>query len=459
MIELRGVSYAYPGAAAPALCRVDLTVPDGQWLLVAGPSGCGKSTLLYLLNGLVPHVLGGQPQGEIRVDGLTPGNVPVGQWSRRVGTVFQNPETQLFMLRVEEDVAFGCQNLGLPAAETRRRVDEALERMSLGPIRGREVSKLSGGQKQRLAIAGALAMGCQTLLLDEPTSDLDDTGRGELLAALDNLRRGGHTIIMTEHRFQGLAGLVDRVVTMEDGRIVSDGPLPPPEPCHRCRRPTACRLDGPAVVEIHDATFSYDRGRPVLDGMSLAARAGEVVALHGPNGCGKTTLLKLLSGLLRCGGGSVRIAGMDNPTLRRLVGKVGLLLQNPDEQLFTATAIEEVAFGPRNLGQPVDAVGWLDRVGLGRYADAHPASLSRGERKRLAAAAVLAMRPEVILLDEPTTGLDRRAWTALMDVVVDQARECGAAVLFSTHHAEVTAAFANRELLIREGKLVDDRVL
>ena len=190
MIQLRGVDYTYPDSAFPALRDIDLAVADGEWLLLAGPSGGGKSTLLYLLNGLAPHVLGGEIRGHIEINSLVPANVPVRELSRRVGTVFQNPETQLFMLRVGEDVAFGCENLGLPPVETQGRVERALAQVSLASLREQEVFTLLGGQKQRLAIAGALAMGCRTLLLDEPTSDLDAPSRAELLAVLRSLHQG-----------------------------------------------------------------------------------------------------------------------------------------------------------------------------------------------------------------------------------------------------------------------------
>ena len=206
MIQLRDVSYTYPDSARPALQGIDLTVPDGEWLLLAGLSGGGKSTLLYVLNGLVPHVLGGEVQGDVEVNGLVPANVPVRELSRRVGTVFQNPEAQLFMLRAGEDVAFGCENLGFPPAETQSRVERALTQLSLTSLQNQEVFSLSGGQKQRLAIAGALAMGCRTLLLDEPTSDLDEQSRAELLSALRDLHLAGHTILMAEHRLEGLGG-------------------------------------------------------------------------------------------------------------------------------------------------------------------------------------------------------------------------------------------------------------
>ncbi len=458
MIQLQGVSYTYPDCSLPALREIDLAVPDGQWLLLAGPSGGGKSSLLYLLNGLIPHALGGILVGDVHVDGLVPANVALPELSRRVGTVFQNPETQLFMLRVEEDVAFGCENLCLPPAETRRRTNLALDRLSLGDLRDREVFNLSGGQKQRLAIAGALAMGCRTLLLDEPTSDLDESSRAELLAVLGQLHQAGHTIIMTEHRLEGLEPLVDRVVMIEKGKVVSDGPFPSEMPLAP-RQPNRIWKDSSSLVDLQNVTFAYPGRKPVLECLSLHLHAGEIAALIGDNGSGKTTLLKLLCGLLRASEGRMVITGDEHPTLSSLVGKIGFLFQNPDEQLFADTLLEEIAFGPKNLGRPVDAGRYLERLGLSQYRDEHPHSLSRGERQRLAAATVLAMRPKLILLDEPTTGLDRPAWTALMKYVVEEAGECGAGVIFSTHHHEVVEAFADRVLTLSQGRIVDDRVL
>ena len=458
MIQLQGVSYSYPDAAQAALGEIDLVVPEGEWLLVAGPSGGGKSTLLCLLNGLIPHVLGGEVRGHLRVDGLVPADVPVRELSRRVGTVLQNAEAQLFMLRAGDNVAFGCENLGFPPAETRSRADRAMAQLSLTPLRQREVFSLSGGQKRRLAIAGALAMGCRTLLLDEPTSDLDNGSRAELLSALGDLHRAGHTIVMAEHRLEGLQELVDRVVTMEGGRIVSMGSFPLVEPLPR-RRPTAALSGSVPVVDLHDVAVAYPGKEPVLEHLSFCLRPGEVVACLGRNGSGKTTLLKLLCGLLPACHGRVVVAGKEGPAIRDLVGEVGFLFQDPDEQLFADTVAEEVVFGPKNLARPVDTRRYLDRLGLGRYRDEHPRSLSRGQRQRLAAAAVLATRPRLILLDEPTTGLDRRAWAALMEFVLEEAGQSGACVLFTTHHADVMDAFAGRVVTLAEGRSVDDRVL
>jgi len=358
------------------------------------------------------------------------------------------------MLRVDEDVAFGCENLGLPPEATRRRVEEALARLSLDRIRRQEVFTLSGGQKQRLAIAGALAPGTAVLLLDEPTSDLDARSRAELLDALRDLHAQGHTILMTEHRLDGLDGLVDRVLWMDGGRIVGAGPCPaalPPAP----RKRDFDRHDAEVLVDVEGIEFAYPGRAPVLREITFRVQAGEVVALTGSNGSGKTTLLKILGGLLRAGKGQFGVAGTRQPSLHDLVGQVGFLFQNPEEQLFTDCVADEILFGPRNLAREIDLSGYLDRSGLSHRADAHPRRLARGERQRRAAAAVLAMRPRVLLLDEPTTGLDQPAWVALLTLIVEEARRNGACVLFSTHHEEAAEAFADRTLRISEGRLVD----
>ncbi len=459
MISLRAVSYTYSEASAPALRCVNLTVADGEWLLLIGPSGGGKSTLLYLLNGLVPHVLGGDLRGEVQIDGVTPRNVPLPELSRRVGTVFQNPELQVFMLRVAEDVAFGCENLGFTRLETQRRVERALAQLSLVCLRDQEVFTLSGGQKQRLAIAGTLAMGCRTILLDEPTSDLDEPSRKELLAALRNLHQAGHTIIMTEHRLDGLESLVDRVVKVDDGRVDDCCKVPTPSPLPRRESPFNSQTRETPLADLRNVSFAYPRKEAVLENLSLSLWPGENVALLGRNGSGKTTVLKLLCGMLTARRGRIMIANKENPSLSSVVGEVGFLFQNPDEQLFADTVGEEVAFGPKSLSRPFDLGRYLDRLGLARFRDEHPRCLSRGERQRLAAAAVLAMRPQLILLDEPTTGLDQKAWVSLMELVVEEAAFCGACVVFSTHHYEVVEAFANRALTLERGRIVDDRVL
>ena len=213
------------------------------------------------------------------------------------------------------------------------------------------------------------------------------------------------------------------------------------------------------LVDFEDVTFAYPGRRPALEHLSFRLQTGEVVALLGPNGSGKTTLLKMLCGLLRTCQGRAVIVGKERPSVSDLVGEVGFLFQNPDEQLFADTVVEEIAFGPNNLSRPVELGRYLERLGLSRYRDEHPCSLSRGERQRVATASVLAMRPKLILLDEPTTGLDRHAWAALMEFVMEEADRFGACVVFSTHHAEVVEAFASRVLTLWQGRIIHDRLL
>ena len=257
---------------------------------------------------------------------------------------------------------------------------------------------------------------------------------------------------------EGLETLVDRVVTIEGGRFISNGTFPLERPLSRRER-AKYAADSAPLVELRGVMFAYPGREPAVEHLSFSLRAGEIVALVGQNGSGKTTLLKLLCGLLRTQQGSLVVAGKESPLLSDLVGEVGFLFQNPDEQLFTDTVAEEIAFGPNNLARSMNADHYLDRLGLSRYRNEHPLSLSRGERQRLAAATVLAMRPKLILLDEPTTGLDRQAWAALMEFVVEEAGDSGACVVFSTHHDVVVDAFADRVVTLSQGRIVDDRLL
>ena len=279
-----------------------------------------------------------------------------------------------------------------------------------------------------------------------------------MLAVLRSLHQAGHTILMVEHRLEGFETLVDRVVTVEGGRITCNGAFPAEKPLSP-RRPVKFADDSTCLAELRDVTFAYPGREPALKDVSFALRSGEVAALVGHNGSGKTTLLRLLCGLLRPRQGGLVVAGKESPSIGDLVGEVGFLFQNPDEQLFADSVVEEIAFGPKNLGRPANVERYLDRLGLSRYRNEHPRSLSRGQRQRLAAAAVLAMQPKLILLDEPTTGLDREAWAALMDFVVEEAANSGACVVFSTHHEEVVEAFASRVLTLSQGRIADDRLL
>lgn len=510
MILFEGVSFRYPGAQQDALQDIDLRIGTGECVLVAGDSGCGKSTLLYAINGLIPHLFPGDLRGRVLVEGVEPGDVPLQQLSQRVGTVFQNPENQLFMLTVADDVAFGCENLCLPSGEIRTRVDAALRQVGLVGLRERPIFTLSGGQKQRCAMAGVLAMAPGILVLDEPTADLDGEGTEEVFAQLTRLRQEGKTIVLVEHKLEEAALLADRIVVMEGGRIAADGPprrifaaggafldnLDLPDVVRLGIEPTpltaaeACvfiearggtgshpvsgeidrppqapdsppmaevrnQHDSPPMVEVRDLHFAYDGGEEVLKGVSFALHGGEMVAVIGANGSGKTTLFRLLMGLVRPASGEVEVDGILAPQLSDLIGRVGFLFQNPDEQLFCDTVRQEIAFGPAQVGVRADLDAYLEMASLTYCAGRHPHTLSRGERQRLALVSLLAMETGLLLLDEPTTGLDRRNWQHALQIARNLARR-GKTVIFSTHNMKVVGQFADRVLLFSAGRLVAD---
>ena len=286
MIAIDSFSFTYPGMDTPALQDMSLRIEAGEAVLIHGPSGSGKSTFLYCLNGLIPHIFAGTSLGSVRVNGFTPPEMPLREIAQTVGTVFQNPESQIFMMRVEDDVAFGCENLLLPREEIIHRRDEALRSMGLWDLRRRETFKLSGGQKQRLAISSIYAMGPQVFLFDEPSTDLDGAGRREFLKIIRNLKEEGKTIILVEHQYEDYLPFMDRIVTLENGRIANNGtPLIIP-------MTTKKAMVAPAgtVISLKEISFGYERGKNVLNNIDMTIQRGEVVALKGDNGSGKTTL-------------------------------------------------------------------------------------------------------------------------------------------------------------------------
>lgn len=452
MIEIDELSFTYTGIETPSLQDISLRIETGETVLIRGASGSGKTTLLYCLNGLIPHVFDGTLSGAVRLNGITPPSMPLREIALMVGTVFQNPESQIFMMRVEDDVAFGCENLLMSREEIIRRRDDALQAMSLCELRRQETFKLSGGQKQRLAISSIYAMGPQVFLFDEPTTDLDKTGRQDFFNIIRDLKAEGKTIVLVEHQYEDHLSLIDRIVTMENGRIIENG--------------TATNISLPVrkvmaqpvgtAITLEGIGFSYDRGKDVLADLDIKIGRGEVVALLGDNGSGKTTLLKILGGLIRPHKGKITILNLPAPTLELLVGRVGFLFQNPDEQLFAGTVEEEVAFGPTHLGKNTTIAAYLDMAGLSVFRNRHPQTLSRGQRQILAVVSVMAMEPDILILDEPTTGLDEKSWHKLFSLFYDYA-DRGGSVIFSTHNEQAAAA-AWRQVTLHNGRIMRDEI-
>jgi energy-coupling factor transporter ATP-binding protein EcfA2 len=501
MITFEKLSYVYPKAARPALQNVNLEIPEGVFTLVVGASGAGKSTLLRCINGLVPHFSGGVLKGSLRVNGLDPVQATPQVMSRHVGFVFQDPEAQFVVDRVEDEVAFALENAGLPQQEMRIRVEEALDLLDLAPLRERHLETLSGGERQRVAIAAALALRPRILVLDEPTSQLDPKSAEDVLHALVRLNTDlGLTIVLAEHRLERVLPFVDHIVHLsEKGSVAASGPprqvlrtldLVPPlvtlgkrlgwEPLPltikeglqfsrglnvgvRRRSPDQeasdpNRLSTESYLQARDLVTGYN-GHAVLRGVDLDVWPGEIVVLMGRNGSGKTTLLKSIVGLLRPRQGQLKVAGRDiqNRGVAEICRHVGYLPQDPNALLFADTVEEELAITLRNhkleTQPPVAPDALLARLGLSGKASAYPRDLSAGERQRVALGAVTVTRPGALLLDEPTRGLDYAAKRELADLLRGW-RDDGMAVLLITHDVELAAAVADRVLLMSQGEII-----
>lgn len=497
MIRYENVSYWYPRQSAPALQGIDWQVDAGEFVLLAGPSGSGKSTLLRLANGLVPHFSGGRVQGRVQVAGQDPVAAGPAAMSRLAGFVAQDPEAQAVLDTVEAEIAFPLENAAVPPAEMRIRVEEVLDLLSLAPLRDRPLSQLSGGERQRVAIATALVFRPSVLLLDEPTSQLDPQSAEDVLRALVRLNEDlALTIVLAEHRLERILKYVDRVTALEGGRIVVNGPsrqaahdLTAPPPLVELARlrhwrplpltvkearpfveaeaapPASTSVDPPPIepppplISIDDLSFAYN-GHSTLKGVNLHVRPGEAVALVGRNGSGKTTLLKCVVGLLPRHTGAIHVNG--RPVARRAVAdicrEVGYLPQNPDDLLYADTVADELAITLDNHGltAPPQLIGdWLAELGLADAADRYPRDLSVGQRQRVALGAVTVTRPPVVLLDEPTRGLDGAAKKALVAILRRWLAE-GTAILLVTHDVELAGQIAGRTVMLADGEVIAD---
>ncbi len=512
IISIDNVTYRYPGGDGDALRDFSLEVEEGEFLLVAGVSGAGKSTLLRLLNGLVPHFYGGEVAGSVMVAGRDPVRLGPGEMSEVVGLVFQDPEAQMVAERVEDEVAFGMENAGLPLALMRKRVEESLHALSIEHLRGRRVSTLSGGERQRVAIASVLTMQPRVLVLDEPTSQLDPQSAEEVLDSVVRLNKDlGLTIIMSEHRLERVVQHVDRILYMAPGgetvlgeprEVLTQMPIAPPlaqvskllgwhplplsiKEARRfvaegrrqkaegsrpwlgddssnsssvVRRPSS--VVHSALRTPHSALdrvwFGYG-GREVLRDFSMELRAGEITALMGRNGAGKTTILRLVLGLLKPAKGKVVTEGLDtrHTPLEEMARVVGYVPQQPDVLLFADTVGGEINFTRRAHRLAPDGAGLLESLGLTRYREHDPRDLSVGERQRVALAAVLAGEPRMLVLDEPTRGLDYLQKEVLAGILRDL-RDKGRTIVLATHDVELAAQIADRVVLLGDGEIVAD---
>jgi len=421
------LTFAYPGGGPPALSEVSLELEAGEVVALLGPSGSGKSTLIRALAGLVPHFHGGRFAGRVEVVGLDTRTTRPAELAGRVATVFQDPEDQVVMARVANEVAFGLENLGTAPAEIWPRVDEALAAVDALHLRDRLTFELSGGELQRVCLASALALRPELILLDEPTSQLDPDGAERFLAAAEGLGSG---VVLSEQRVGRALSLATRVLFVEGGRLLLDAPrdeacdwLAAKRPRYApgasedpLRSPTD---DGRPVLDLRGVSYAYSPGVLVLDEIDLEVRRGEVVVLEGPNGSGKTTLAKIIAGLVEPDSGRID-----------RYGRIGLLLQDPGRYLVRESVLEEAALAVG--GDRARALAALSRVGLGALTERHPRDLSGGERERLGLAAVAVAEPDLLILDEPTRGIDPDRKAEIAAWLEDYAAG-GHAVLVATH--------------------------
>ena len=466
-VDATGWGWRHAGRRRPALDGIDLRIHPGERVLLLGPSGSGKSTLLHALAGVLGGDDDGEQWGALRVDGRLSTDA-----RGRAGLVLQDPDSQVILARVGDDVAFGCENLGVPRDETWRRVADALDAVGLDLPLDHPTSRLSGGQKQRLALAGAIAMRPGLLLLDEPTANLDPDGVAEVRDAVRRvLERTGSTLVVVEHRVEVWRDVVDRVVVLGgDGRLIADGD---PDEVLAARGPDLAAagvwvpgvpLDVPQATDAAAAgsvpvlaarDLSIGRPRtPVLhEGLDLVLPAASSTVLTGPNGAGKSTLALTLGGLLPPRGGAVVAApdlarGIGDAPVRwrskELLTRIGTVFQEPEHQFVAATVRDELAVGPRALGLPEREVAAradevMHRLRLDHLAAANPFTLSGGEARRLSVGAVLATRPGVVILDEPTFGQDRLGWVELVRLLHELV-DGGTTLLSVTHDVAFRAA-------------------
>lgn len=470
MIRIRDLSVHY--GPIPALNNVSLEIPPGQCVLITGPSGCGKSTLAHVLSGLIPHSIPAHVQGSVVAAGMDVTAQPLADTAQRVGMVFQNPSSQLFHLRVDDEVAFGPRNLGLNEAEVHQRTEWALEATGMTILRSRKPAELSGGQKQSLAISAVLAMKPQILVLDEPTASLDVPSTQRVMETLHNLQaQFGITIVLIEHRLAEAIQFVDRVILMDEGRIISDG-TPDDVFANRqtrdklgLRRLPEERLDtwenlieadghyednAVPLLSLEKVAAGYNR-HPVIEDINLALYPGEFTALVGDNGVGKSTLALVAAGLIKPQQGQVKFHNGKKPYPGL---DVALLFQNPADQLFTDTVDEEVSFGPNNYGiySAKQHSHTLAEADLDSLRERRPTLLSAGQQQRTALAACMALHPKLLILDEPTLGQDWGHLERLMDFLVTLNRQ-GTAILLISHDYKLVYHYAQRVFLMEGGRI------
>ena len=467
MIEFRNVSFSYPDGAEGGLRSVTLSIPDGQCVLLCGRSGCGKTTLTRLVNGLIPQFFPGELSGEVLLDGESIFNLPMYRIAEKVGSVFQNPRTQFFNVDTDSEIAFGLENEVLPQPLLRPRVAETAESLHIQNLLGRNIFALSGGEKQKIAFASVYAMNPNVYLLDEPSSNLDMRAIVELREHLRLVKSQRKTVIVAEHRLYYLMDVADRVIYLDGGRVAGDytpeqfRALPAAKRREMGLRAIDLRAETPAyfcapaaapVLELRGVSLFY-RKRPVLQDISLHAAHGEVVAMAGQNGAGKTTFSRALCGLHWESSGEYLWNGRLQKPRERMT-RAGMVMQDVNYQLFAESVAAECVFGLKRPDMAL-AEKTLAELGLAPLRERHPNTLSGGQKQRLAAAAAIVCGKALLVFDEPTSGLDYDGMARLA-ALIRRLADMGKIVFLVTHDYEFVCRTCTRLLHLDGGKIQDD---
>lgn len=519
ILEVKNLSFTYPLAKKNAINKLNFEIGKGEFVLLCGSSGSGKTTLAKCLNGIIPHLANGDLEGDVIVNGKNTQDVEMHEISSEIGMVFQNPEDQIFSIRVDDEVAFGVECQGYKRDEITRRVGYALKKLRIEDISRHLTFALSGGQKQKVSIASNLAMLPSIIVLDDPTTDLDPISKQEVMDILLELKNEVDvTFIVIEHDLTDLLEFADRVIVMHDGEIIQNGK--PGEIFYEqfdlldkigVRVPDHIRLGKylldkgitwgksgypvkkadikeltkkilvnktlklpkieykdytikttEKVAEIKSVNFTYPgaKKQTIFD-VNFDIYKGEFFGIVGHNGSGKSTIMKNILGLLKPTSGEILINGKNTKEIdvSNLIVDIGYVFQNPDNQLFCNTVREEIEFGLKNKNLSEDIIKKeadkaLEIVGLTERENEHPFSLSRGQRQRLAVATMLVANPKIIMLDEPTTGLDEKNLSGLLKLMQDIIDNFGGTLIMVTHDMEVVAKYATRVIVINHGQVM-----
>jgi energy-coupling factor transport system ATP-binding protein len=473
LIQIKNLTFRYSNSRKPILKDINLEVKRGEFILIVGKSGCGKSTLARCLNGLIPHLFEGRFQGDVVIYGKNTKEYPIWELARHIGMVFQNPESQLLSLVIEEEVAFGPENFALPREVIEQRVKWALECVDMSGLRTKSVYELSDGQKQKVGIAAGLSLLPEILVFDEPASNLDPESVEEFFKVLEKIKREGKTIILTEHRTKYAARYADRVIIIDEGKIEYDGNpeilfdtqiqkifgLRNPNWSISRTNSIVLRETNHLLLEIKNLLYSYD-DEFKLEIDDMAFYKNESIGIMGSNGSGKSTLIKNIVGLLKPLKGKIVVGGIDVQKLKasEVARQIGIVLQNSDHQLFMSTVYDEVAFGfklnnNKDVGEKANKI--LKMMGLWELKDRHPHSLSEGQKQRTTIASVLAREPDILILDEPTTGMDGYHMNLLINKL-NELKAKGLTLILVSHDEEMLSQISDRIVILSEVKVIKD---